>query len=357
MMEKLNLAIIGQGRSGRDIHGKFLISPANDIFNVKYVVERDANRRKKSKERYAGCEVLDDYKLLFDKQVDLVVNASFSDEHHAVTKDLLVHSKNVLCEKPFARTVKECQDLIDTAKEKGVLLAVFQQTFFAPFVGFAYNLIKSGKLGDIKQINVRYNNFARRWDWQTLLKKVAGSAYNTGPHPIGIALGLLDFDKQTELIYSKLDTALTSGDGEDYAKFLITAPNKPLIDVEMHSIDAYTDYNVKIMGSKGCFKCNTGSYKYKYIVDGENPERPVIEDFLQDANGNPIYCSEKLNVHEEEGTFDGDAFGTGTCKLYKDIYNVLTGKKKTLYVTPEMARDIIGIIEKAHIDNPLPIKF
>jgi Na+-transporting NADH:ubiquinone oxidoreductase subunit A len=48
---------------------------------------------------------------------------------------------------------------------------------------------------------------------------------------------------------------------------------------------------------------------------------------LQDANGNPIYCSEKLNVHEEEGTFDGDAFGTGTCKLYKDIYNVLTGKK------------------------------
>ena len=141
-MQKLNLAIIGQGRSGRDIHGKFLISQANDIFNVKYVVERDARRRELAKERYAGCEVLDDYKLLFDKQVDLVVNASFSDEHYAVTKDLLVHSKNVLCEKPFARTVKECQDLIDTAKEKGVLLAVFQQTFFAPFVGFAYNILR-----------------------------------------------------------------------------------------------------------------------------------------------------------------------------------------------------------------------
>ena len=132
-MEKLNLAIIGQGRSGRDIHGKFLINPANDIFNVKYVVERDARRRELAKERYVGCEVLDDYKLLFDKDIDLVVNASFSQEHYAITKDLLEHGKNVLSEKPFARTVKECQDLIDTANKKGVLLAVFQQTFFCAF--------------------------------------------------------------------------------------------------------------------------------------------------------------------------------------------------------------------------------
>ena len=26
--------------------------------------------------------------------------------------------------------------------------------------------IKSGKLGDIKQIDITYNGFARRWDWQ-----------------------------------------------------------------------------------------------------------------------------------------------------------------------------------------------
>ena len=41
-MKKLNLAIIGQGRSGRDIHGKFYRSEANTFFNVKYVVDMDA---------------------------------------------------------------------------------------------------------------------------------------------------------------------------------------------------------------------------------------------------------------------------------------------------------------------------
>ena len=35
--------------------------------------------------------------LLNKKDIDLVVNASFSDMHFAITKDLLEHGFNVLC--------------------------------------------------------------------------------------------------------------------------------------------------------------------------------------------------------------------------------------------------------------------
>lgn len=41
-MKKLNLAIIGQGRSGKNIHGKYYISEDNKYYNVKYVVDADA---------------------------------------------------------------------------------------------------------------------------------------------------------------------------------------------------------------------------------------------------------------------------------------------------------------------------
>ena len=129
-------------------------------------------------------------------------------------------------------------------------------------------MAKSGKLGDIKQINIRFNGFSRRWDWQTLQCELAGGVYNTGPHPIGIALGLLDYAKDTKVVYSKLDCALTSGDSDDYAKIILTAPDKPVVDVEISSIDAFSDYNIKIMGSKGTYKCTTAEYKMKYIVDG-----------------------------------------------------------------------------------------
>ena len=235
-MKKLNLAIIGQGRSGKNIHGKYYRSDANLYYDVKYVVDADEFRRGVAEEIYPGCKTFADYRELFAlDDIDLVVNSTYSEMHYPITKDLLLHGKNVLVEKPFGRTRYECDELMKIAGEQGVTLAVFQQTFLAPFYEFVYDTIKSGKLGEIKQIGIRYNGFARRWDWQTLQKKCAGSTYNTGPHPIGMGLGFLDFDPNAKVVYSRLDTALTSGDADDYAKILLAAPNKPLIDIEISS--------------------------------------------------------------------------------------------------------------------------
>ena len=356
-MKKLNLAIIGQGRSGKKIHGKYYISADNEFYNVKYVVDADELRRKVSEERYEGCKTFADYRELYAlDDIDLVVNASYSEMHYSITKDLLLHGFNVLVEKPFGRTRYECDELIKIAEEKGVVLAVFQQTFLAPFYEFAYDLIKSGKLGDVKQISIRYNGFARRWDWQTLQKKCAGSTYNTGPHPIGMGLGFLDFDKNARVVYSKLDTALTSGDADDYAKILIAAPGKPLVDIEISSIDAYCDYTLKIQGTKGTFKSTTDKYEMTYICDGENEERAVVESFLKDENGEPIYCSEALVKHTEADRFTGTAFDTGTAELYKQLYYKIT-ENRPMTVTPEMAASVISVIEQVHAENPLPLKY
>lgn len=357
IMKRLNLAIIGQGRSGKDIHGKYYRSEDNKYYNVKYVVENDEFRRKVSEEIYPDCKSFENYEELFAlDDVDLVVNASYSEMHYPITKELLLHGKNVLVEKPFGRSRYECDELMKTAKEHGVTLAVFQQTFLAPFYQFVYDTIRSGRLGDVKQINICYNGFARRWDWQTLQKKCAGSTYNTGPHPIGMGLGFLDFDKDARVIYSKLDTALTSGDADDYAKILISAPNKPLVDIEISSIDAYSDYNIKVQGTKGTLKAKPMAYEMTYICDGENPERPVIENFLKDEDGNPIYCSEKLVKHVESGRFEGTAFDIGTAKLYEQLYYKLT-EDREMTVTPEMAAAVISVIETVHAQNPLPLKY
>ena len=356
-MKKLNLAIIGQGRSGRDIHGKHLLSEANKYYDVKYVVDADAGRRARAEQEFAGCKTFASYEELFEiKDIDLVVNASFSQMHYPITLDLINHGFNVLVEKPFAKTYLDCQKLIKTAKEKGVVLAVFQQSLYSPYYIFAKELIASGKLGDIKEINIQFNGFARRWDWQTLLKNCAGGLYNTGPHPVGYALGFLDFDKNARVAYSKLDRGLTSGDGDDFAKVILTAPGKPVIDVEISSLDAYSPFNFKIQGSRGTFKCTAEKYEMTYIVDGENPEKPVIEEFLRDEEGKPIYCREDLKKHVEEGAFDGTAFDKGTADLYEQLYFKIT-EGKEMDVTPDMAADTIKVIAQVHAENPLELKF
>lgn len=356
-MKKLNVAIIGQGRSGRDIHGKFLKSEDNTFFNVKAVVEIDPDRRALALEEYPGCEVFESYTQLYGRDdIDMVVNATISKDHYAITKDLLSNGFNVITEKPFARNRYECDTLINIANEKNVKLGVFHQSLFAPFFVEAKKLIKSGKLGDIKQVDITYNGFGRRWDWQAVQLMMGGAVFNTGPHPIGYALSLLDWDPNFKVVFSKLDTVMTSGDAEDYAKIIITAPNKPVIDLEINSNDAHPAPLMKILGSKGTYSTNSGKYDMKYIVDGENPEQKVILEPMKNEKGLPAYCSERLITHEESGDYKGTAFTVGTRCFYEMMYNAIT-KDEEMEIKPEYAAMAISVIEQVHAQNPLPVKF
>jgi predicted dehydrogenase len=218
------------------------------------------------------------------------------------------------------------------------------------------SIIESGKLGSIKQIDIRYNSLHRRWDWQTLQMKMGGSVYNTGPHPIGMALDYLGFDKNAQVVYSKLDTALTSGDAEDYAKILITAPDKPLVDIELSAMDPFCDHTVKVQGDKGACVCTFGKYKMKYIIEGENPDRPVIVESLKTGAGLPAYCGENLITHTEEGEFVGTSFDVAVQGFYAMLHKRIF-ENVPMEISPEMVAQVINVIEKVHADNPLPVKF
>ena len=142
-MKKLNIAIIGQGRSGRNIHGSYFKSETNKNFNVVAVVELDPERRERALKEYPGCTVYSDYRELFVRDdIDVVVNATFSELHYPIGLDLVKHGFNVVQEKPMARNRYECDNLINEAKRAGVMLAVFQQSLFAPIYTNAKNIIE-----------------------------------------------------------------------------------------------------------------------------------------------------------------------------------------------------------------------
>ena len=355
-MKKMRVAIIGQGRSGRGIHGKYFLSEANEKVEVVAIVDEMPERRSKSMEEF-GCDGYADYRELFTrKDIDLIVNASFSQQHYCIAKDCLAHGYNVLNEKPFAKTVYECMDLIKTAHDNGVIITAFHQSLYTPTLLKLKEIIASGKIGTVKQINLCWSNFARRWDWQTLQSRCAGGVYNTAPHPIGIGLDLIDWAPDAHVAYSHLDMALTSGDADDMAKILITAAGKPPIDIEVNSADAYPQKNMKIMGDRGTiYAGTTGNVEIKYIVDSELDSKPVISTPLTNPEtGKPMYCGEKLPIHEEVIPVESDYFTVGTHMFYEQMYNaVMNGAP--LEITPEKAMKAIEIIEAVHAQNPLPL--
>lgn len=350
-MKKLNVAVIGQGRSGYGIHGNYLLTDdAKERFNVAAVVDYAEDRRKRAAETFQ-CDTYADYRELFNRDdIDFVVVASYSNERYPVVMDLLQHKMNVVAEKPFSRYAMECERMIAAAKESGAMLSVFQQSRLAPYYRRIKEVMDSGVLGNIHHIAMHFSNFARRWDWQCSQRMYGGELLNTAPHPMDQALDLLGTDEMPQ-VFSVLKRINNSGDAEDFVKVILTCPGKPLIEIEVNHCDAYSDHTYRVCGDHGSLRATTNDMHWKYCDD--KPLPPLELQSLRGEDGiEPVYCSEELVWHECSETFDGTAFDIGTKNYYHNIYDHLVNGAE-LVIKPEQVLQQIRVAELIHAQNPM----
>ncbi len=145
------------------------------------------------------------------------------------------------------------------------------------------------------------------------------------------------------------------GDAEDYVKLILTMPGKPLIDLEISSCDAYSWGTYKIEGTRGSLCGTQKELHWKWYLESEAPERHQINTPLTTEAGEPAYCTEKLNWHEDSWTASKgeDAFVDAVMTYYTMIYEHLT-ENKPLKVTVGQVRRQLAVIEEAHRQNPMP---
>jgi len=349
----LKVGIIGQGRSGRYIHSAQLaLMPG--FYEIAAIADGMADRRGRAAAEF-GCRVYETYTEMAEReQLDLVVNASPSELHFPITLDLLNKGINVLCEKPLAKTVQEVDQLIAAAERSGSVLAVFQQSRYMPAFAKIREIIDSGVLGRIVQIDITNNNFARRWDWQTLQRMNGGNLLNTGPHPVDQALQLFGFDAMPQ-ITCVMDRANTFGDAEDYVKVLMRGPGRPTIDLEISSCSVYPRDKFIVQGTNGGLRGNNDRLEWKYFKPEEAPPQQLTDKPLVDQHGNPAYCSEALVWYEDswsrelpEGT---NEFAHMTEQLYLMLHRTLT-TGVPLEVTPQQVRRQMEVMEECRAQNP-----
>ncbi|WP_127586698.1 Gfo/Idh/MocA family protein [Paenibacillus koleovorans] len=353
MSQLLKVGIIGQGRSGRNIHAHGILREPE-----KYVITAVADgleeRRARAVEEF-GCNAYATWEeMVENEQLDLVVNASPSDLHFPISLDLLNRGVNVLCEKPLAKTPEEVDQLIAASKKSGAYLAVFQQSRYMPAFQKIRSIIDSGVLGRIVQVDSTSNGFARRWDWQTLQSNNGGNLMNTGPHPVDQALQLFGTDIMPD-VTCIMDRANTFGDAEDYVKIILRGPGRPVIDIEISSCSLFPRAQFTIQGTKGGLTGNTQSLTWKYFKSEEAPEQVLTTKPIINENGEPAYCREALTWYEEKWELELPegfaAFEIMTNTLYKKLYATLT-EGAALEITPEQVRQQMAVMEECRRQNP-----
>ena len=108
---------------------------------------------KEQQEKGINCntpKVYKDYdEALNDPEVNVILNLTRPYEHYDVVKKALNKGKHVYSEKPMAVDMAEANELMDLAKQKGLLMGGAPDTFMGAGIQTVRRLIDSGIIGDI----------------------------------------------------------------------------------------------------------------------------------------------------------------------------------------------------------------
>ena len=347
--DPIRVAVLGQGRSGLDIHCRYF-KTAPHKYQIVAIADLLDDRRQCAQSEM-GCDAYADYRdLLVRGDIDLVVNALPSHLHPQATIDSLNAGHHTICEKPLAWSVAELDTMIAAADKANRLLLPFQQSRNAPQFQKMLQVIDSGVLGRIVQVSISFSGFARRWDWQTLQEYRGGNLLNTGPHPMDQAMRLLDFNMPDQIL-GVMDRANTFGDAEDYVKILLRTKDKPVIDVEISSCTTFPQPMYTVHGERGGLSGGPAGLTWRYYDPQTAPEQTLIRSPLP----GPSYCREELAMIERSWTpneAEQNAFAYMSNAYYDGVFAALRESAQP-QITPQQVRVQIAVIEECHRQNPL----
>ena len=137
--------------------------------------------------------------------IDLVVIASPNETHAPLAEAAMDAGRNVVVDKPFTITVDEARHLAAVAKEKNVLLSVFQNRRWDSDFLTVQDAMRSDLVGRVVEFESRIDRYRPdvRDRWREVPGPGAGLLYDLGPHLIDQTLLLFGIPDSVQATLAK----------------------------------------------------------------------------------------------------------------------------------------------------------
>ncbi len=159
--KNINVALIGQGFMGRTHSNawgqvsRFFKPPVPPVMYATFGQKEE--KPKKFAENWGWQNATTNWKkLVASGEVDLVDIVTPNYMHAKVAKAAIEAGKNVSCEKPIAGTLKDAREMAQATKRKRIKTFVWFNYRRCPAVAYAHQLVKKGKIGQIRRIRASY---------------------------------------------------------------------------------------------------------------------------------------------------------------------------------------------------------
>ena len=291
----MNIGIIGCGKIAQTRHiPEYFANPdANLIGYYDFVSERAESMAK----QYGGKVFSSVEELLNSADIDAVSVCTANDAHAATAIAALKAGKHVLCEKPMATSMEECEAMVAAAKRSGKLLMIgHNQRFMAEHVR-AKRMLDDGVIGRVLTFKTCFGHAGPdQWsvdrgtgNWFFDKNKSAfGAIADLGIHKTDLIQFLLDSEvEEIRAMTSTLDKTYADGtpvNVEDNAICLYRMKNR-VIGTMTASWTYYgeEDNSTVIYGTDGIMKIYGSLGRIE--ICRKNGEKISYETLAQDSSG------------------------------------------------------------------------
>lgn len=265
MNQVTNVGLIGLGRIAQLIHLP-LLKKINNV-NVAAAAELNKSRLNSISDKFGIEKTYTDYKEMIDKEnLDAIIIATPTNTHKDIAIDCIKRDKNILVEKPVARTYAETQEIFNLAKKHKTIVMVGMNMRYRPDVMLLKSILNSGDLGKIYYIKSSwFRKQSSDSKWFTKKEEAGGGVIlDLGIVLLDLALWLLDFPEISSVSTSNFN--LYTSTVEDSSFSFIRCKNSSLISIEASwSLAAEKDtFLLDVYGEKGFASLNPLKVFKKY---------------------------------------------------------------------------------------------
>lgn len=306
-------------------------------------------RAVKAKEEYGteDAKVFTDYKELLKMDLDAVYVTTPNREHSFISIDAMKAGKNVMCEKPMAKTAADAKAMLDTAKETGKILTIGYQNRYRADSTYLKKACEHDELGDIYYAKAHAIRRRAVPTWGVFLNEEeqgGGPLIDIGTHALDLTLWMMDnYEPDTVMgsVYKKLgnqtETANAWGDWnpeeytvEDSAFGFIKMKNGATIVLEsawaLNTLDV-DEAKTSLCGTKAGADMKDGLRINKVKYNKQIVEKPAL-----DADGVPFFdaTGEEPSLIEQE-TFYNAVMNGGEVVVKPEQAYVVTQILEAIY--------------------------
>jgi predicted dehydrogenase len=177
MNKPIKVGVVGCGYWGPNLVRNFNSLPECQL---KMICDSNEERLKHLKVLYPDVQRATNYEVMLNGiGLDAVVIATSVKWHYSMAKESLNAGKHTFIEKPMASSSEECEELIELAEKKGLILMTGHTFLYSPVIKKIKEIVDHGDIGDIRYISARRLNLG-------LFQKDINVTWDLAPHDISI---------------------------------------------------------------------------------------------------------------------------------------------------------------------------